>query len=64
MTELNIEAIEAIEQLGGNAKVAEICEVSRAAVSQWRHNGIPKAQRKFLKAVRPEVFKDAPRAAD
>lgn len=58
MTELNTEAIDLIEQLGGNAKAADICEVSRAAVSQWRHNGIPKAQLKFLKVVRPDVFTD------
>lgn len=56
MTELNNEAIELIEQLGGNAKAAELCEVSRAAVSQWRHNGIPKAQLKFIKAVRVDLF--------
>ena len=53
---LNAEALRVIEQLGGNAKAAEFCEVSPAAVSQWRHNGVPKPQRKYLKAVRPELF--------
>lgn len=62
MTQLNAEAIEVIERLGGNAKTATLCEVSPAAVSQWRHNGIPKAQIKFLKAVRPEVFENLPPA--
>ncbi len=56
MTELNEEAIKLIDQLGGNSKTAELCEVSKAAVSQWRHNGIPKAQRRFLKSARPELF--------
>lgn len=60
MTELNDEAIKVIDQLGGNAKTAELCEVSKAAVSQWRHNGIPKAQRRFLKSARPELFPDEP----
>lgn len=52
------EAIEVIGKLGGNAKTAEICDVSPAAVSQWRHNGIPKAQRKFLLLAHPAVFPD------
>lgn len=56
MTQLNTEAIDLIEKLGGNAKTAELCEVSKAAVSQWRHNGIPRGQLKYLKAVRPDVF--------
>ena len=58
MTELNAEAIAVIEQLGGNAMTAAICEVSKAAVSQWRHNGIPKMQRRFLKLTHPELFSD------
>lgn len=64
MTQLNLEAIEVIENLGGNAKTAVICEVSRAAVSQWRHNGIPRAQLKFLKATQPDAFVRPPMAAD
>jgi hypothetical protein len=47
---------EIIERLGGTTKTAVLCEVTAQAVSQWRLNGIPKAQRKFLKAVRPEAF--------
>ncbi len=54
------EAIEVIRQLGGNAKAAEICEVTPAAVSQWRYNGIPSHQRKILKLTRPEVFTTSP----
>jgi len=51
---------EIIERLGGTTKTAVLCEVSAQAVSQWRLNGIPKAQRKFLRAVRPDVFDAAP----
>jgi hypothetical protein len=47
---------EIIERLGGTTKTAVLCEVTAQAVSQWRLNGIPKAQRKFLMAVRPEAF--------
>jgi hypothetical protein len=64
MSELNTEAVEVIEQLGGNAKTAELCDVSRAAVSQWRHNGIPKAQRRFLKSARPDVFQEKQPGSD
>lgn len=45
-----------IDDLGGTSKVATLCEVSMAAVSQWREDGIPKARLMFLRAVRPEVF--------
>ena len=51
------EATEIIERLGGPTKTAAICEVSPQAVVQWRENGIPKAQRKFLLLARPDVFK-------
>lgn len=53
---LNAEAIEVIEKLGGNAKAAELCEVSPAAVSQWRRNGVPKGQLKFIRLARPDLF--------
>lgn len=45
-----------IDDLGGTAKVATLCKVSMAAVSQWREDGIPKARRMFLELARPEVF--------
>lgn len=51
------EANEVIELLGGTTKTAVLCEISPQAVSQWRENGIPKAQRKFLRAERPDIFK-------
>lgn len=50
------EARDVIGRLGGNAKTAELCEVTPSAVSQWLTNGIPRAQRKYLKAVRPDAF--------
>ena len=47
-----------IEKLGGTAETARICDVSMAAVSQWRINGIPKTQLKFLQLAKPKVFKE------
>jgi hypothetical protein len=52
----NEEACRVIDALGGTGAVAELCEVSDAAVSQWRHDGIPKARLKYLQVVRPDVF--------
>ena len=45
-----------IDQLGGTAEAARLCEVSPQAVSQWRADGIPKARLMFLKAIKPELF--------
>lgn len=50
-----------IDELGGTAKVAALCEVSMAAVSQWRDDGIPKSRLMFLRLARPEVFKEPKR---
>ena len=50
------EAEQIIGLLGGNAKTAALCEVTPGAVSQWVHNGIPKAQLRFIKLARPELF--------
>lgn len=47
---------ELIDELGGTAKVADLCEVSPAAVSQWRRDGIPRARRMYLKVACPDVF--------
>lgn len=54
---IDLEAEEVIERLGGNARTAELCEVTPGAVSQWLTNGLPKSQRKFLRLARPDVFK-------
>ncbi|HEZ4532419.1 TPA: hypothetical protein WIT34_000983 [Neisseria meningitidis] len=46
-----------IQELGGVSAVAEICGITRGAVSQWQKNGIPKAQMNFLKEKFPLVYK-------
>lgn len=45
-----------IEALGGTGAAAQLCDVTPGAVSQWRLNGIPKSQLRFLRLARPEVF--------
>ena len=51
------ESNEIIDAIGGTSKVAELCNVTIGAVSQWRTNGIPQARLMFLKLSRPDVFK-------
>lgn len=51
---------EIIDALGGTAKVAQLCEVEMAAVSQWRHAGIPHARIMFLRLARPDIFRVEP----
>jgi hypothetical protein len=53
---------EIIKNLGGTAKVARLCEVRMASVSEWKASGIPKARLMFLKAIRPDLF-DIPPAS-
>ncbi len=48
-----------IDRLGGTSKVAEMCEVTTGAVSQWRKNGIPGYRLQYFKAARPELFTDS-----
>jgi hypothetical protein len=55
-------ATEIIQRLGGVTKTAALCEVTAQAVSQWHHNGIPKAQVRFLRLARPDVFDPTPAA--
>lgn len=55
---MNAEIDKIIELLGGCTKVAELCEITPSAVTQWRTNGIPKAQLKFLRLARPDVFNE------
>jgi hypothetical protein len=52
-----------IDKLGGTSAVAKLCEVKVPSVSEWRHNGIPKARLMYLRAVRPEVF-DEPQQSE
>ena len=53
-----MDSIKIIALLGGTAETARLCEVSMAAVSQWKRkeNGIPKAQLKYLKLLKPKLF--------
>jgi len=48
-----------IDAMGGTAKVAALCKVSMAAVSQWRDDGIPEARRMYLELKFPDVFPSA-----
>ncbi len=64
MTDVNLvakqaEANRVIDSLGGTASTARLCEVSPGAISQWRTNGLPRTQRKFLMSARPELFPHA-----
>jgi len=45
-----------IDALGGNVPVARIFDISDAAVSQWRKNGIPKPNLMYLRRAYPKVF--------
>lgn len=45
-----------IDRLDGTSAAARLCDVQPPSVSEWRKTGIPKAQLKFLKLARPEVF--------
>ncbi len=63
MSDKKDEAEQVIARLGGNAKTAELCEVTPGAVSQWLHNGIPRAQLKYIRVVRPDVFETKKAAA-
>lgn len=47
-----------IDALGGTSETARLCEVQPPSVSEWRRKGIPKAQLKFLKLARPDVFEE------
>jgi hypothetical protein len=53
-----------IDRLGGTSETARICDIKPPSVSQWRTDGIPKAQLKFLRLARPDVFEDPPPPPD
>jgi len=53
-----------VEKLGGTSAVAELCDVSSQAVSQWKsQNRIPKARLQYLKLLKPKAFEE-PRPAE
>ena len=45
-----------IDRLGGTGRLADLCDVSSQAVSQWKRTGIPSARRAFLKLLNPGAF--------
>jgi len=47
---------EIIDALGGTSEVARLCEIKPPSVSEWRTNGIPKSQLKFLRLAKPDRF--------
>lgn len=51
------EANRVIEALGGPSKLGALLDISKSAVSQWKKNGIPKSQMRYLRNAHPEVFK-------
>lgn len=53
---MNYDASTVIDLLGGTTSVAEMCGIKPPSVSEWRHNGIPKAQLNYLRLARPDVF--------
>lgn len=52
----NLNPNEVIDALGGTSEVARLCEIQPPSVSDWRKYGIPKAQMKFLRLAKPEIF--------
>ena len=54
--EINSEASQIIDALGGNVKVGKFCGITDSAVSQWRKNGIPKPWMKLFKVKWPKVI--------
>jgi len=47
-----------IDRLGGTSATAKLCEIQPPSVSEWRRTGIPKAQLRFLRLIRPDAFDD------
>jgi hypothetical protein len=45
-----------VDRLGGTGRLAELCDVSSQAVSQWKRFGIPTARRAYLRLLNPEAF--------
>ena len=45
----------AIAELGGNAKVARLCDIKPQSVIDWKNNGIPRARIPYLKLKFPNL---------
>ncbi|MDK4688521.1 Cro/CI family transcriptional regulator [Kingella negevensis] len=53
-----------INQLGGVKKVAEICGVTKGAVSQWKKNRIPLGHLNFLKTKFSKEYHQVKKCSD
>lgn len=53
------EANQVIEAFGGPSKLGALLGISKSAVSQWKQNGIPKTQMRYLRLAHPKVFKES-----
>ncbi|CAM2151312.1 hypothetical protein PT2222_250163 [Paraburkholderia tropica] len=58
----DLDASRIIDDLGGTGDVARLFDLSDAAVSQWRRNGIPRPWLRLIRLTRPDLF-GVPRAA-
>ena len=58
-----MDANKIIDSFGGTRAVAQIFEITDGAVSQWRTNGIPKANLMVLELLRPDLFDQPKKAA-
>ncbi len=59
-----MDANKTIDDLGGTSAVADLCNVTAQAVSQWRKDGIPDARLMYLKLARPDAFKAKDKRSD
>lgn len=57
-------ASEIIDELGGTAAVAKLCDVKLPSVSEWRRTGIPRAREQYLRLLRPDAFPQQEQPAD
>lgn len=57
------EANQVIEAFGGPSKLGALLGISKSAVSQWKQNGIPKTQMRYLRLAHPKMFKPSSTAA-
>ena len=59
---MNVEKI--MITLGGTSAAARFFEVNPSAISQWKKaNHIPRARLKWLKVMRPDLFRGEKKAA-
>lgn len=50
LTMIKLSDTQLVELAGGTAEVSRLCEVSMAAVAQWKRNGIPRDKLVYLAA--------------